>query len=119
MVAPTMDLERPVSTGASNNLGEDGSRDPYVIVSKVDEVRDRIDVAKAMVNAQHKVLEEAINSATDVRAEFFWGEDAISNHEAFAETAYFAKQQIMQDSAAAILAQANMNQGGLMQLVNT
>ena len=38
---------------------------------------------------------------------------------AFAETAYFAKQQIMQDSAAAILAQANMNQGGLMQLVNT
>ena len=78
-----------------------------------------IKVAKAMVNAQHKVLEEAINSATDVRAEFFWGEDAISNHEAFAETAYFAKQQIMQDSAAAILAQANMNQGGLMQLVNT
>ena len=119
MIAPTMDLERPVSTGASNNLGSDGSRDPYVIVSKVDEVRDRIDVAKAMVNAQHKVLEEAINSATDVRAEFFWGEDAISNHEAFAETAYFAKQQIMQDSAAAILAQANMNQGGLMQLVNT
>ena len=45
MIAPTMDLERPVSTGASNNLGEDGSRDPYVIVSKVDEVRDRIDVA--------------------------------------------------------------------------
>ena len=119
MIAPTMDLERPVSTGASNNLGSDGSRDPYVIVSKVDEVRDRIDVAKAMVNAQYKVLEEAINSATDVRAEFFWGEDAISNHEAFAETAYFAKQQIMQDSAAAILAQANMNQGGLMQLVNT
>ena len=28
------------------------------------------------------------------------------------------KQQIMQDSASAILAQANMNQSGLMQLVN-
>ena len=47
MVAPTMDLERPVSTGAANNLGSDGSRDPYVIVSKVDEVRDRIDLAKS------------------------------------------------------------------------
>ena len=118
MVAPTMDLERPVSTGASNNLGSDGSRDPYVIVSKVDEVRDRIDLAKSMVRAQYDVLEQAIDASTDVRAEFFWGEDAISNHEAFAETAYFAKQQIMQDSASAILAQANMNQSGLMQLVN-
>jgi hypothetical protein len=118
MVAPTMDLEKPVSTGASNNLAPDGSRDPYVIVSKVDEVKDRIDIAKAMVRGQYEVLEQAINAATDVRAEFFWGQDAISNHEAFADTAYFAKQQIMQDSAAAILAQANVNQSGLMNLVD-
>ena len=118
MVAPTMDLEKPVSTGASNSLGPDGTRDPYVIVSKIEEVKDRIDIAKAMVRSQYEVLDQAIDAATDVRAEFFWGEDAISNHEAFAETAYFAKQQIMQDSASAILAQANMNQSGLMQLVN-
>lgn len=118
MVAPSMDLERPVSTGASNNLAPDGSRDPYVIVSKVEEVKDRMDIAKAMVRGQYEVLEQAINAATDVRAEFFWGQDAISNHEAFADTAYFAKQQIMQDSAAAILAQANVNQSGLMNLVD-
>jgi hypothetical protein len=118
MVAPTMDLEKPVSTGASNTLGPDGTRDPYVIVSKIEEVKDRIDIAKAMVRSQYEVLDQAIDAATDVRAEFFWGEDAISNNEAFAETAYFAKQQIMQDSASAILAQANMNQSGLMQLVN-
>ena len=118
MVAPTMDLERPVSTGASNNLAPDGSRDPYVIVSKVEEVEDRIDIAKAMVRGQYEVLEQAIEAATDVRGEFFWGQDAISNHEAFADTAYFAKQQIMQDSAAAMLAQANVNQSGLMQLVD-
>jgi hypothetical protein len=118
MVAPTMDLEKPVSTGASNSLGPDGSRDPYVIVSKVEEVKDRIDIAKAMVRGQYKVLDQAIDAATDVRAEFFWGQDAISNHEAFADTAYFAKQQIMQDSAAAMLAQANVNQSGLMNLVD-
>ena len=118
MVAPTMDLERPVSTGASNNLAPDGSRDPYVIVSKVEEVEDRIDIAKAMVRGQYEVLEQAIEAATDVRGEFFWGQDAISNHEAFADTAYFAKQQIMQDSAAAMLAQANVNQSGLMQLLS-
>ena len=118
MIAPTMDLVRPVSTGASNNLAPDGSRDPYVIVSKVEEVEDRIDIAKAMVRGQYEVLEQAIEAATDVRGEFFWGQDAISNHEAFADTAYFAKQQIMQDSAAAMLAQANVNQSGLMQLVD-
>ena len=118
MMAPTMDLERPVSTGASNNLASDGTRDPYVIVSKVEEVKDRIDIAKAMVRGQYEVLEQAIEAATDVRGEFFWGQDAISNHEAFADTAYFAKQQIMQDSAAAMLAQANINQSGLMKLVD-
>mgnify|MGYP003324949487 FL=1 len=117
MVAPTMDLERPVSTGASNNLGPDGSRDPYVIVSKTEEVKDRIDIAKAMVRGQYEVLDQAIEAATDVRGEFFWGQDAISNHEAFADTAYFAKQQIMQDSAAAMLAQANQGQQGLLQLI--
>ena len=118
MVAPTMDLERPVSTGASNNLSPDGSRDPYVIVSKTEEVKDRIDIAKAMVRGQYEVLDQAIEAATDVRAEFFWGQDAISNHEAFADTAYFAKQQIMQDSAAAMFAQANVNQSGLMKLID-
>ena len=118
MVAPTMDLEKPVSTGASNNLGPNGSRDPYVVVSKVEEVKDRIELAKAIVRGQYEALNSAIEAATDVRAEFFWGEDAISNNEAFADTAYFAKQQIMQDSAAAILAQANKSQNGLMKLVN-
>ena len=118
MKAPTMDLEKPVSTGASNNLGPGGTRDPYVVVSKVEEVKDRIELAKAIVRGQYEALDSAIESATDLRAEFFWGKDAISNNEAFADTAYFAKQQIMQDSAAAILAQANKSQNGLMKLVN-
>ena len=118
MVAPTLDLEKPVSTGASNNLGPGGTRDPYVVVSKVEEVKDRIELAKAIVRGQYEVLDSAIDAATDLRAEFFWGKDAISNNEAFADTAYFAKQQIMQDSAAAILAQANKSQNGLMKLVN-
>ena len=118
MKAPTMDLEKPVSTGASNNLGPGGTRDPYVVVSKVEEVKDRIELAKAIVRGQYEVLDSAIEAATDLRAEFFWGKDAISNNEAFADTAYFAKQQIMQDSAAAILAQANKSQNGLMKLVN-
>ena len=71
-----------------------------------------------MVRGQYEVLDQAIEAATDVRGEFFWGQDAISNHEAFADTAYFAKQQIMQDSAAAMFAQANVNQSGLMKLID-
>ena len=54
-----------------------------------------------------------------MRAQFFWGADSISDPEFFADTAYFAKQQIMQDHASAILAQANKSQGGLMKLVDT
>ena len=119
MVAPTLNLEKPVSLGASNDLGPDGSTDHYVVVSKIEEVKSRIDTAKAVAQAQHIVLESAIETATDLRSHFFWGADAISDPEFFAETAYFAKQQIMQDSASAILAQANANQGGLMQLVDS
>ncbi len=119
MVAPTLNLEKPVSFGASNNLGPGGTTDPYVVVSKIEEVQTRIGSAKAEAKAHYAVLESAIDSSTDMRAQFFWGADAISDPEFFADTAYFAKQQIMQDNAAAILAQANKSQGGLMQLVDS
>ena len=119
MVAPTLNLEKPVSFGASNNLGAGGTTDPYVVVSKIEEVQTRIGSAKAAAKAHYAVLESAIESSTDMRAQFFWGADAISDPEFFADTAYSAKQQIMQNNAAAILAQANKSQGGLMQLVDS
>jgi flagellin-like hook-associated protein FlgL len=119
MIAPTLNLEKPVSFGASNNLGAGGTTDPYVVVSKIEEVQTRIGSAKAAAKAHYAVLESAIDSSTDMRAQFFWGADAISDPEFFADTAYSAKQQIMQDNAAAILAQANKSQGGLMNLVDS
>ena len=118
MVAPTLNLEKPVSLGASNDLGPDGSTDHYVVISKIEEVKSRIDTAKAVAQAQHIVLESAIETATDLRSHLFWGADAISDPDFFADTAYFTKQQIMQNNAAAILAQANKSQGGLMKLVD-
>jgi flagellin-like hook-associated protein FlgL len=119
MVAPTLNLEKPVSLGASNDLGPDDSTDHYVVVSKIEEVKSRLETAKAVAQAQHVVLGSAIETATDLRSQLFWGADSISDPEFFAETAYFAKQQMMHDSASAILAQANANQGGLMQLVGS
>ena len=119
MIAPTLNLEKPVSFGASNNLGPGGTTDPYVVVSKIEEVQTRIGSAKAAARAHYAVLESAIDSSTDMRDQFFWGADAISDPEFFADTAYSAKQQIMQNNAAAILAQANKSQGGLMQLVDS
>ena len=119
MVAPTLNLEKPVSFGATNNLGPSGAADPTVVVSKIEEVQTRIGSAKAEAKAHYAVLESAIESSTDMRAQFFWGADAISDPEFFADTAYSAKQQIMQNNAAAILAQANKSQGGLMQLVDS
>ena len=119
MVAPTLNLVNPVSLGASNTLGTDGSTDHSVVVSKIEEVQSRIETARSVAKAQYTVLESAIENATDMRAQFFWGADAISDPDFFADTAYFTKQQIMQDQAAAILAQANKSQGGLMKLVDT
>ena len=119
MVAPTLNLEKPVSYGATNSLGPGGAADPSVVVSKIEEVQTRIGSAKAEAKAHYAVLESAIDSSTDMRAQFFWGADAISDPEFFADTAYFTKQQIMQDNAAAILAQANKSQGGLMTLVDS
>jgi hypothetical protein len=119
MVAPTLNLEKPVSFGATNSLGPSGAADPSVVVSKIEEVQTRIGSAKAEAKAHYSVLESAIESSTDMRAQFFWGADAISDPEFFADTAYSAKQQIMQNNAAAILAQANKSQGGLMTLVDS
>ena len=119
MVAPTLNLEKPVSFGATNSLGPGGTADPSVVVSKIEEVQTRIGSAKSEAKAHYAVLESAIESSTDMRAQFFWGADAISDPEFFADTAYSAKQQIMQNNAAAILAQANKSQSGLMQLVDS
>ena len=119
MVAPTLNLEKPVSFGATNSLGPAGAADPSVVVSKIEEVQTRIGSAKAEAKAHYSVLESAIESSTDMRAQFFWGADAISDPEFFADTAYSAKQQILQNNAAAILAQANKSQGGLMNLVDS
>jgi flagellin-like hook-associated protein FlgL len=119
MVAPTLNLVNPASLGASNDLGADGSTDHYVVLSKIEEVQNRIETATAVARAQYTVLESAIENATDMRAQFFWGADAISDPNFFADTAYFTKMQIMQDNAAAILAQANKGQSGLMKLVDS
>jgi hypothetical protein len=83
MVAPTLNLEKPVSFGATNSLGPGGAADPSVVVSKIEEVHARIGTAKATAKAHYAVLESAIDSSTDMRAQFFWGADAISDPEFF------------------------------------
>ena len=59
MVAPTLNLEKPVSFGATNSLGPGGTADPSVVVSKIEEVQTRIGSAKAEAKAHYAVLESA------------------------------------------------------------
>ena len=94
--------------------------DPDTIGLEIQPSSDSIIISSVNFEDFNSITESEDSLRTDETANLILGEiDAISDPEFFADTAYFTKQQIMQDNAAAILAQANKSQGGLMTLVDS
>ena len=107
MLAPDKDLENPVSLGGGNTN----------LVTYNIEVTERINKARVYATSQYAAIEIAINSATDLRSQFKQATGTLSDINFSLETAHLAKKQMMEDAAAAILAQANISQEGLLMLV--
>ena len=117
MEASSLNLENPVSLGASNELGVDGKTDTSVVTSSIERVQAEINNARALVGSKYTVLENSIDTATDLRTQFALASGTMSDVNFSLESAYLAKKQIMEDTAAAILAQSNRAQEGLLILV--
>jgi flagellin len=88
-----------------------------VLTSDIEAVQSKINTARVQAGSQYAAIESAVNYTTDLTAQYELGFNAVSDVNFSMETAHLAKNQILQQAATAMLAQANQGQQGLLQLI--
>ncbi|MDA7592830.1 flagellin, partial [Rhodobacteraceae bacterium] len=88
------------------------------LTSLIEAVQAKVNTARVQAGSQYAALESAVNYTTDLTAQYELGYNTVNDVNFSMETAHLAKNQILQQAATAMLAQANMGQQGLLQLIN-
>ena len=113
----TFNLADPLSYAIRNSLGEDGLADTSVITARIEAAQNLLNNARVSAASQYAALESSIRFLTDLTAQYELGYNVVNDVNFSMETAHLAKQQILQQAATAMLAQANQGQEGLLDLV--
>jgi len=87
------------------------------LTSKIETVQKNINTARVQAGSQYAALESAVAYTTDLTAQYELGYNTVNDVNFSMETAHLAKNQILQQAATAMLAQANQGQQGLLQLL--
>ena len=103
---------------ASEGMGET-TVDTNKLIVKIEAIQKLINTARVTAGSQYAAIESAVMYATDLTAQYELGYNAVSDVNFSMETAHLAKNQILQQAATAMLAQANSGQQGLLQLINS
>ena len=101
---------------ASEGLLE-STPDTDMLTKQIEDVQAKINTARVQAGSQYAAIESAVNYTTDLTAQYELGFNAVSDVNFSMETAHLAKNQILQQAATAMLAQANQGQQGLLQLI--
>ena len=101
---------------ASEGLLE-STPDTDMLTKQIQDVQAKINTARVQAGSQYAAIESAVNYTTDLTAQYELGFNAVSDVNFSMETAHLAKNQILQQAATAMLAQANQGQQGLLQLI--
>ena len=88
-----------------------------VLTQDIEAVQAKINTARVQAGSQYAAIESAINYTTDLTAQYELGYNTVNDVNFSMETAHLAKNQILQQAATAMLAQANQGQQGLLQLI--
>jgi len=83
----------------------------------IENLQADLNARRVMAGSQYAALESAVNYTTDLTAQYELGFNTVSDVNFSMETAHLAKNQILQQAATAMLAQANSGQQGLLQLI--
>ena len=83
----------------------------------IETIQSSINTARVQAGSQYAALESALNYTTDLTAQYELGYNTVNDVNFSMETAHLAKNQILQQAATAMLAQANSGQQGLLQLI--
>ena len=88
-----------------------------VLTTDIEAVQAKINTARVQAGSQYAALESAVSFTTDLTAQYELGFNTVNDVNFSMETAHLAKNQILQQAATAMLAQANQGQQGLLQLI--
>jgi len=102
-------LIRKPSTGAGSATS--------TLTSRVLAVQTWINTARVQAGAQYAALDSTVDYLTSLTAQYELGYNTVNDVNFSMETAHLAKNQILQQAATAMLAQANQGQQGLLQLI--
>jgi flagellin-like hook-associated protein FlgL len=91
--------------------------DASQITRNIEAVQKKINTARVQAGSQYAALESAVIFTTDLTAQYELGYNTVHDVNFSMETAHLAKNQILQQAATAMLAQANQGQQGLLQLI--
>jgi len=83
----------------------------------IETMQGELNTRRVQAGSQYAALESAVSYTTDLTAQYELGFNAVSDVNFSMETAHLAKNQILQQAATAMLAQANSGQQGLLQLI--
>jgi len=97
---------QPPATGTAKSLSD-----------KLEAFQKTINTARVQAGSQYAALESAVTYTTDLTAQYELGYNTVNDVNFSMETAHLAKNQILQQAATAMLAQANSGQQGLLQLI--
>ena len=94
-----------------------GTPDTNMLTAQIENVQAKINTARVQAGSQYAAIESAIGYTTDLTAQYELGFNTVNDVNFSMETAHLAKNQILQQAATAMLAQANQGQQGLLQLI--
>jgi flagellin len=88
-----------------------------LLIDEIEAVQAKINTARVQAGSQYAALESAVGYTTDLTAQYELGYNTVNDVNFSMETAHLAKNQILQQAATAMLAQANSGQQSLLQLI--
>jgi len=106
------------TTSAAGAPAATGQPVTNLLTKQVEDVQAKINTARVEAGSQYAALESAVNYTTDLTAQYELGYNTVNDVNFSMETAHLAKNQILQQAATAMLAQANQGQQGLLQLIS-
>ena len=114
----TIDYSAMYTGGALAHAASAGAAaDTDILTEDILAVQALVNTARVQAGSQYAALESAVSYTTDLTAQYELGYNAVNDVNFSMETAHLAKNQILQQAATAMLAQANSGQQGLLQLI--
>jgi flagellin-like hook-associated protein FlgL len=89
-----------------------------VLTKDIEAMQGLVNTARVQAGSQYAAIESAVDYTTDLTAQYELGYNTVNDVNFSMETAHLARNQILQQAATAMLAQANQGQQSLLQLIS-